>query len=474
MMLRHPDHRVSAYRLVDEGWEAVRYEPVALADLRGIRWGPMVSDGERILLVVNGRERTPTEDKRRRMAVVASTADGDHYSTATVPDAWFTDIGTDGETWFAIGTSYAPGQGANGAIWSSTDGATWVERFNSDQAEWTFDSIATGDGHIVVSGRYHQTQAHTTPMVLTSTTGTAWDLIAFRGEEWSPGKLLYLDGRFELHTSVGLGYRSTDGVDWEPFLDEDSPSQAAAVWGDSPGPWGWGLRTTDLRHRGGVVLMSGVSMNRANWLHCYDDLNTCRRAFAAVWLREGGEWLRVELPVPGPIQSEDMGGGARVSGANLVGGTIVLVGLSLVPDAPREEQGYWVWHWVPDDGGSLPPPSPPLDTSPPDSDYVPRPGYYEPLAPGVEYAIPLMAGCWPDGQALGYLNEAFWASDDMSEQVEPDWPAKWIQQPGPDGFAGYMVLGVAILVADGQIEYRIPGIGVVGTFQPVNQWRSCS
>jgi hypothetical protein len=74
---------------------------------------------------------------------------------------------------------------------------------------------------------------------------------------------------------------------------------------------------------------------------------------------------------------------------------------------------------------------------------------------------------------LGVFNKEFWVSDDMPETISPEWPRRWVQNPTRGGWGfegegveGYMLLGVAVLVADDLIEYRIPGVGVVGTFHP--------
>jgi hypothetical protein len=480
-ILRHPDDRVSAHRLADDGWEAVRYEPVALADLRGIRWGPMASDGERILLVINGRERGPTDGPRRRMTVIASTTDGDRYSTVIVPDAWFTDITTDGETWFAIGSIYsATGREPAGAIWSSADGESWITSFGPSQTavEWTFHSIAAGGGRVVATATQSQTQLFRRNTTLSAEIGGPWHLTPVVGENARLTRVLYVADHFEVHTDLGRGYRSIDGVDWEPFVDDAAPPEATAVWGDWFEERPWSVHARDLRGEGAVLIKSGVSMHRTDWRHCYDDSSTCRQAFAAIWLRANGEWSRVELPIPGAIESMDMSDGTMVSEADIVGGRIVLVGESDVPGVSREGDGYWIWHWVPDDGVSLPPPSDPLDTSPPDSDLAPRPryspqleGYYGELEPGVEYAIPMSDGCSLD--RLGVFNEEFWVSDDMPEAISPEWPRRWVQNPTRGGWGfegegveGYMVLGVAVLVSDDLIEYRIPAVGVVGTFHP--------
>lgn len=489
MILRHPHHRVSAYRLVDDVWEAVRDDPVAPADLRRVRWGPIESDGERILLVANGRERGDPGGPQRRVAVVASTTDGDRYSTVTVPDAKFTDIATDGETWFAIGSSRKAGGESTGAIWSSTDGETWRAVFTSGQTdvEWMFNSIAVGGGRVVASGEFGQTQLFRSSMLLSSEIGGTWKLIPF-GEDQRLTRALYAEDHFEVHTSLGRGYRSTDGVAWEPFVDEAAPPEAADVWGDQFQVLNFPLHAADLRNEGDVLIKSGESMHRTDWLHCYDDPTSCRRAFAAVWLRTDGEWSRVELPIPGPIQSADMSGGTRVWGADIVGGTIALVGQSVIPGPSWEDDGHWVWHWVPDDGASRPPPSAPLDTLPPWSDLAPRPrysgqlGYYlGQLEPGVEYAIPLTDWCSGLDQ-LGLFNERFWVSDDMPVSIPPGWPKRWVQTapytdwqgpPLTEGIDGYRVLGVATLVSDDLIEYRIPAVGVVGTFHPGSPEPGC-
>lgn len=472
MILRHPDDRVSAHRLADDGWEAVRYEPVAVTNLRGIRLGPMASDGERILLVVNGRERGPTDGPRRRMTVLASTTDGDQYSMVTVPDAWFTDITTDGETWFATGSVYATGQEPSGAIWSSTDGESWVRIFGPRTRDWSPHSIAAGGGRVIaIAG---------STVLSKETSGGSWHFPRVAGENDRLTRVLYVQDHFEVHTNVGQGYRSVDGVDWEPFVDAAAPPEAT-VWGDWFTERGWPVHARDLYGEGAVLIKSGVSMHRTDWRHCYDDPNTCRRAFAAIWLRADGNWSRVELPVPGAIESQDMGYGTLVSEADIVGGRIVLVGVSDLPGVPREDDGYWIWHWVPDDAVSLPPASDPLDTSLPTSDLAPRPGYspqmeayFGELEPGVEYAIPLTDWCLRLDQ-LGVFNEKFWVSDNMPETIPPGWPRRWVQAPyrggwggilEGEGVEGYWAFGVAVLVSDDLIEYRIPGIGVVGTFHP--------
>lgn len=485
MILQHPDDRVSTHRLAGEDWEAVRSEPVALADLKNISWGPMASNGQRILLVGNGREPGPTDGRRRRMTVIASTTDGDQYTTVTVPDAWFTDITTDGKTWFAIGNIYATGWEPAGAIWSSTDGESWVRSFgpSTTAVEWSFHSIAAGGGRVVATATQSQTQLYRANTMLSAeTSGGNWHFTPI-GDNNLPRALLYVADHFEVHTALGRGYRSADGVVWEPFVDDAAPPEETVVWGDWFEDHGSWVDPRGLHGEGAVLIKSGVSMHRTDWRYCYDDPTTCRQSFAAIWLRTDRVWWRVGLPIPGAIRSEDMGDGTNVASAEIVGGRIVIVGLSEVPEVPQEDHGYWIWLWVPDDGGALPPASDPLETSPPDSDLAPRPqyspsygGYIGILESGVEYALPITDSC--SGLShLGVFNEKFWVSDDMPETIPPEWPKRWVQTApyndwtwfGPlsgEGIVGYRALGIAVLVSDDLIEYRIPGLGVVGTFHP--------
>lgn len=463
MLVRHADDGLIAYRLGDDGWEAIRDGTASVTKLQRVEWGPMAGDGNRVVVTLTGKERGGLGGRRHRQLAFVSTTDGDVFTTRAWSGAYISDITTDGDRWVALGKELDESGAFVETIWLSSEGDTWeLVRFGPAAEEMFLESVALGNGTIVVIARPPRT---TTRFALSSTDGHEWRRVPL--ESGTGSRVHFVDGRFEVATGSRFGESaqdaglwSLDGQNWEAFTVESGPPNPA-LWGDGA-TQGYLFGVDAPSGRDDLLVTAGTSMHRTDLLYCYDDSATCRRSFGAIWIREDRLWRRIELDIPGGFVHQESSGGTIIDRAAYVAGTLVVVGLGIDPQYGGR-YGRWLLTWHAVDGSSLPASSPPLDTSPPLADYAQPEQYGDALMPGVEYAIPITDYCG----ALSYLGtfgDVVWRSDNIGAEIDPSWPSKEFSLPGHGG--GSRVFGLAVLVAEDLVEYRIPGRGVIATFHP--------
>lgn len=448
------DDRVTVLRLMEGAWEPVTSAPVEVTNLSGVEWGPLASDGERIVLTLTGRERNGPGGRRNRLLQTITTTDGEHFSAGAERGATVNDITYDAGRWVTIGEQFEL-TGWSPAVWLSRDGISW-ERAVIDELqrnELQLHSVTAAGGRIVALA-YNTWR----PIAVSTADGVDWRLVPLEVAAVIP-RLKFVDGRFEVGDLHG-GLESEDGVVWKPFEARSGPSDAA-TWGDGALEFFDGLHAGTPIPVAGSLLTAGTSTHRTDSLYCYDNVETCHEGFLAIWVRTALTWRRLQLDLPGPaFHSWGRGRGFFVEEVAYAAGTLFLTTQSL-----EMTEGWirtvWTWHHA---HPGLPDAAPPLDTSPPRAGHA-VPDHLEPLQIGVEYAIPIATSCSPSFLSyLGTYGGVAWRSDDIGERIDPSWPSRRFYNPAAAG--GSIVFGLAERVSESTVEYRVPGVGTIATFHP--------
>lgn len=456
MLLVDEDDRLTLLRLTERGWEPVTSDPVKVTNLRRVEWGPVASDGERIVLALTGLERDGPGGDGNRLLQTITTIDGEIFTAQAERGFRVTDIAYDEGRWVAVGEQIDAGIPPTPIVWLSGDGVSWDRPLVDEllRNDLRLISVTAGGGRIVAL-------AHNTwrPIALSTSDGVDWHLVPLeRGPDSS--RIDFVDGRFEFGDLDG-GLESEDGVVWKAF-ESLSGTADAATWGDGTSNHFDGFRVVTPIPVAGSLLTAGTSTHKTSSLYCYDDLATCHEAFLAMWVRTDRTWRRLELDLPGPpINSWGSTSGFIVEEVAYAAETLILKTNS------REEGEGWVrevWNWHHGDNTALPDEAPPLDTSPPVARYA-IPDHDEPLELGVEYAIPISAFCdLRHLSNLGTFGGVVWRSSDIGQRIDPSWPSRTITYPSVG--RGSIVFGVAERVSESIVEYRIPGAGTIATYQP--------
>lgn len=154
--------------------------------------------------------------------------------------------------------------GSEGTLHSSTDGLSWTSASVGQRGG--FDSIAAGNGRLVVTGHNRWTIPGETASVFTSADGTAWTARPFSqtssltrtGDRLR--SLVFAEGRFLAVGSAGLVAESTDGVTWTDVLANPRGQLHDITYGG--GTWvAVGQRWLNDGNRKALVLSSTDGLN---------------------------------------------------------------------------------------------------------------------------------------------------------------------------------------------------------------------
>lgn len=344
-----------------------------------------------------------------------------------------------------VGSASTEDQSWGPRIWSTVDGLNWTAVAAPGELRRALvdlvDVAASSEVVIAVGSNVDDSRA---PWVAWSTDGTNWDAARLPdvddAESVRQLRVTYDGDEFAIFGNVsgpdGLGtsiiWRSVDGLN---FLRDRLP---IAQFGDGR------VRNLDASGRNGHTLLAGHATHRSNVLYCYDDVDDCRNRFQSLWLRTESEWNRIDTPVEGEFVSRAATDGNRIVAAGSIDRTPI------------------VWVWSPDaEGSELYGQS--LDAAPPESQLALVPNNRQ-VEPSTTYAYPLATRC-RGMRVLGQLNDTWWLHASGARTPIDAWPTR---NTSGDFFetGGVIVYGTIELTADDRIDYSIPGIGVVATYEP--------
>ena len=452
------EHRSGRFRVLevdeDGNWNAATgWIRPSMESLERIDWTELVViDGGYVAIGFGRLEKEGDEDlyvEPRNVPVFAlvdrETGDYELSIDLDRPDRGYLVDSTEfGDTLIAVGGSATAEQSWGPGIWKSVDGLVWepvAAPSNVQEVIVNLESVAASADRVVAVGRNNF--GGDPPWVLWSEDGAEWhagllpmvdsgEQMRLHGVAHDGSEFLIVGSTAQPGGGRAAIWRSQEGVSWErqeplPSVFGTGEFDVNAVWGGA-----------------GVIVVSGSAMHRASSLYCYDDLDSCRKPFTALWVRLDEAWRRIVPPTDGRASYTVAAGGER----------FVATGSSSVSV------------WVPGSDGSELYASP-LDTAPPATE-LPLVGLDQIIETDTVYAYPLHTGCF-GMQVLGELNGNWWLYlEGSGGPTSPAWPVYTDDSfiPGTQ-----IVYGTLELVAADRIEYSIPGLGVVAVYEPAPDYQ---
>ncbi len=292
------------------------------------------------------------------------------------------------------------------------------------------NSAAIGAGGVVAAG-FTNDEDTTRPFVLSSIDGVEWTLIDLP------------ESGSHLTHPVQVAWDGTG------FVITAADERGEAIWSSSDGR-NWLRRSTDAATFGDVsmqglntqafqgwTVVGGATGHRTNPLYCYDDIDSCRKFFTAVWLGRAGAWQRFQLPDSQEVHR---------------------VGTNGVVVSYATDEAIWTTSGSVD---TLIAPS--LDTSPPLTE-LPLARWGDSLTADVTYAMPLDVSCGGPYQ-LGFFNDSLWVTDEV-KPIPKDYPmiSRTDRIPPSNTY-----FGTAVLSSHDIITYSLRGLGVIAEYNPVSK-----